>query len=107
MADACVFLMNLPDPEFSRLFDEPENPPLINIGYGEDITIRELAETVAQVLGFRGELIFDSSKPDGTSRKLMDSSRLRSLGWRPKINLEQGIRAAYRDFRNRASSVIA
>ncbi len=66
-------------------------PPLINIGTGEDVTIRELAETVARVLGFRGRLAFDATKPDGTPRKLMDVSRLHALGWRHTTGLEDGI----------------
>ncbi len=72
-----------------------EAPPLINIGTGEDVTIRELAETVARVLGFEGRLVFDASKPDGTPRKLMDVSRLHGLGWRHTTGLEDGIRRAW------------
>ncbi|HJY77446.1 MAG TPA: GDP-L-fucose synthase [Burkholderiales bacterium] len=71
---------------------------LINIGYGEDITIRELAHTIARVVGFHGELRFDTTKPDGTPRKLLDCSRINALGWRPRIPLEQGLRLAYADF---------
>jgi len=66
-------------------------PPLINIGTGEDVTIRELAELAAKVVGFKGRLVFDDSKPDGTPRKLMDVERIHGLGWRHKIPLEQGI----------------
>jgi GDP-L-fucose synthase len=93
-ADACVFLMTLDDQSYGTLLSE-DHPPLINVGYGSDVTIRELAETVCRVLGFEGKLIFDASKPDGTPRKLMDSSRLRALGWRPKVDLETGIRLAF------------
>ncbi len=90
LAQACVFLLNLPDPAFrSLLLDDA--PPLINIGTGEDVTIRELAEIVGRVLGFRGDLVFDASKPDGTPRKLMDVTRLHRLGWRHVTTLEQGI----------------
>ena len=93
-ADACVYLMTLDDWSYGTLFSE-DYPPLINVGYGSDVTIRELAETVCRVLGFAGKLVFDASKPDGTPRKLMDSSRLRALGWRPKIDLETGIRLSF------------
>ncbi len=93
LAEACLFLMNLP-PE--RVFDRPD--VLFNIGSGTDLTIRELAETIARVVGFRGELQWDPSKPDGTPRKLLDISRLTALGWRPRIGLEEGIALAYGDF---------
>ena len=84
LADACVFLL--------KNYDSPE---LINIGSGEDTTIRALAELVCEVLGYDGTLVFDPTKPDGTPRKLMDSSRLFSLGWKPKIPLREGIADAY------------
>jgi GDP-L-fucose synthase len=90
VAEACLFLMNLDEEKFATLLVE-DAPPLINIGTGEDVTIRELAETVARVLGFTGELVFDSSKPDGTPRKLMDVTRLHGLGWRHRTELEEGI----------------
>lgn len=87
LADACVFLMeNYNDLQF------------VNIGVGEDISIRELAELIKEVVGFQGELEFDSSKPDGTPRKLMDVSKLTSLGWKAKTNLKEGIKLAYEDF---------
>jgi GDP-L-fucose synthase len=76
-----------------------ENPPdWINVGYGSDVTIRELAELIARITGFRGEIAWDPGKPDGTPRKLMDSSKLLATGWRPKYVLEHGIRSAYADF---------
>jgi len=93
-ADACVYLMTLDDQSYGTLLSE-DHPPLINVGYGSDVTIRELAETVCRVLGFTGKLVFDASMPDGTPRKLMDSSRLRALGFRPKIDLETGIRLSF------------
>ncbi len=93
-ADACVHLMMLDNQAYGTLLSE-SFPPLINVGYGSDVTIRELAETVCRVLGFEGSLVFDASKPDGTPRKLMDSSRLRALGWQPKIDLETGIRLTF------------
>ena len=70
----------------------------INIGSGSEISIKELAETVSRIIGFEGKVVWDTSKPDGTSRKLMDSSRLFALGWRPRVNLEEGIQLAYKDF---------
>jgi nucleoside-diphosphate-sugar epimerase len=70
----------------------------INVGYGEDVTIRELAELVARVTGFTGEIVFDASKPDGTMRKLMDSSRLEAMGWQPSVALEQGVAETYQWF---------
>jgi GDP-L-fucose synthase len=76
-----------------------ENPPdWINVGYGSDVTIREVAGVIAKITGFQGELLWDSSKPDGTLRKLMDSSKLLATGWRPKYDLETGLRHAYEDF---------
>jgi GDP-L-fucose synthase len=76
-----------------------ENPPdWINVGYGSDVTIREVAELIAHVTGFKGDLAWDSSKPDGTLRKLMDSSKVLATGWRPKYDLESGIRNAYANF---------
>jgi len=84
LADACVFLL--------ETYDSPE---ILNIGCGEDITIRELAETICEVVGFGGELVFDASKPDGTPRKLLDVSRMTALGWKPKIPLRAGIQSAY------------
>jgi len=87
MADACVFLMERYDGELP-----------VNIGWGEDVSIRELAELVRDVVGQSGELRFDTSKPDGTPRKLLDVSRLNALGWKPKISLRDGIAATYRWF---------
>jgi GDP-L-fucose synthase len=99
LAEACCFLMNLDDARFGSLLKE-DSPPLINIGAGEDITIRELAETVARVLGFDGALAFDATKPDGTPQKLLDVSLLHSLGWRHTTGLEDGIRRAWQAFRD-------
>ena len=101
MADACVFLMSMEDSAFSSLITQDSLPPLINIGCGIDMTIRELAELVAKTVGFQGALKFDTSKPDGTPRKLLDVARLFSLGWRPTIQLDAGIKAAYLDFLQR------
>src|SRR5271165_4750538 len=95
MADACVFLMSLPDESFESLLSERE-PPLINVGTNEDLKIREIDQLVCQVLDYECELAFDSSKPDGTPRKLMDSSKINRLGWRAKTPLRDGILLAYR-----------
>jgi GDP-L-fucose synthase len=84
LADAALFLM--------RHYDGEE---IVNVGVGEDISIRELAELIAKVVGFRGEIAYDTSKPDGTPRKLLDVSRLFSMGWRPRIPLEEGLRQTY------------
>ena len=75
-----------------------EGEELVNIGCGEDLTIRELAERVASVVGYAGQIAFDASKPDGTPRKLLDVSRLKSLGWQPRIGLEEGLRSTYEWF---------
>jgi GDP-L-fucose synthase len=94
LAEACVFLMQLSDSSFQQLINN-EHAPLINIGTGVDVTIRELAELMAHELGFSGELKFDTSKPDGTPRKLLDVSRIQALGWRAKTSLPEGIRKTY------------
>jgi GDP-L-fucose synthase len=96
MAAASVHVMNLPKDTY-----EAHTQPMlshINVGYGDDLSIAELARTIAQVVGYSGDIKFDTSKPDGTMRKLMDSSRLRGLGWRPAVDLPAGLAQAYRDF---------
>ncbi|WP_126446654.1 GDP-L-fucose synthase family protein [Sulfuricystis multivorans] len=119
LADACVFLMNLPDEQFDALLtgaplplgegagvraqppstlgrrNEGKHPPLINIGTGHDLTIRELAELVRDVVGYQGEIVFDASKPDGTPRKVLDVSRLAALGWQPRVKLRQGLEQSF------------
>jgi GDP-L-fucose synthase len=87
LADACVFLLQLPDP-----------PDLVNIGAGTDVTIKELTELVAQVTGFKGRIAWDSSKPDGTPRKLLDVSRLTALGWKARVGLREGIEKTYASY---------
>jgi GDP-L-fucose synthase len=99
LAEACTFLLNLDDDQYNSLLLE-DAPPLINIGTGEDVTIRELAEIVARVLGFRGKLVFDATKPDGTPRKLMDVGRLHRLGWHHTTGLEQGIQLTWDEVRD-------
>jgi GDP-L-fucose synthase len=101
MADACVYLMNLPDDKFVPLLEQDRNdglPPLMNIGVGHDLSIRELAETVKDVVGYQGTLEFDASKPDGTPRKLMDVGRLNAMGWKATTDMRSGLETAYRDF---------
>lgn len=105
MAEACVFLMTQADEAFDGLLHDRAAPALINIGCGEDSSIAELARTVADVVGYSGKLAQDTSKPDGTPRKLLDVSRLKRLGWRPRTSLPEGIRLAYADFlKNSAES---
>ena len=103
LAEACCFLMDLDEERFGSLLSE-DAPPLINIGTGEDVTIRELAEIVAKVVGFEGELVFDTTKPDGTPRKLMDVGRLHGLGWRHSVELEDGIRQTWEAVRGQLGS---
>jgi GDP-L-fucose synthase len=98
-ADACIFLVNLKDDEADTILANKRTHSVVNVGCGEDLTIRELSELVASVVGFRGEIIFDPSKPDGTPRKLLDVSRLAELGWRPRVSLREGLVATYRHFR--------
>ncbi len=97
LADACLHLMGLPEERAEALFGA-DHPPLVNIGWGRDIPIAELAGLVREVVGFEGRIVWDRSKPDGTPRKLLDVSRLEGLGWRPRIGLREGIRLAYEDF---------
>ena len=104
MADACVYLMNLPDDAYCGLLGSDETisgkfePPLVNIGVGEDVTIGELAALVKEAVGFDGEIIFDTSKQDGTPRKLLDVSRLNAIGWHAPTSLQTGLMKAYADF---------
>jgi GDP-L-fucose synthase len=96
LASACVFLMGEAE-KIKTLFSDHE-PPLVNIGCGEDVTIAELAGLVAEVVGFEGEIVFDESKPDGTPQKLLDVSRIIGRGWRPGVTLPEGIGLVYGDF---------
>jgi GDP-L-fucose synthase len=106
-ADACIFLLNLPPQPFRQLAgcnnrnnDDNEDgvAPLVNVGSGYDLTVRELAAVVAEVVGVSPELVFDASKPDGTPRKLLDSGRLTALGWKPRVAMREGLRETYADF---------
>lgn len=96
MAAASVYVMNLDKPTYEN--NTKQMLSHINVGYGDDITIRDLAETIAEIIGYKGEITFDITKPDGTPRKLMDSSRLRAMGWSPKVEFNQGLKFAYQDF---------
>jgi GDP-L-fucose synthase len=96
MADACVFLMNLPEEEVAGIFKRYPEPSFVNVGTGEDNTVAELAAIIGDTIGFRGEICYDAGKPDGTPRKLLDVSRLQGLGWRARISLKEGIADTYR-----------
>jgi GDP-L-fucose synthase len=100
MADACVFLMSLGDEQFDPLVRSASAAPLINIGCGVDQSIRELGEVVAAIVGYGGALCFDTAKPDGSPRKLLDVSRMMHLGWTPRTRLSDGVNQAYRDYRD-------
>lgn len=97
LGDALVFLLGLNDERFGSLTN-PDTTPLINVGVGEDVTIREVAELVRSTVGYEGELKLDATKPDGTPRKLMDVGKLASLGWKAKTPLATGLKSAYQDF---------
>lgn len=97
MASACVFLMQNAKTSCQPLFNN-DQPPLINVGCGQDVTIAELVSLVQKIVGYEGNIIWDPTKPDGTPRKLLDISKLKALGWSPSINLSSGIELAYADF---------
>ena len=96
MAEACLFIMNLEKQKYNQ-FTQATNSH-INIGFGSDIKIKDLANIIANIIGYRGEIKFDSSKPDGTPKKLLDSSKINNLGWKPKISLEEGLRITCLDY---------
>lgn len=97
MAEATVFLVNLPKEDFASLLN-PLQPPLINIGCGEDQSIGALAQIVKEIVGFQGSLVYDSSKPDGPPRKLLAVDRINAYGWKAQTSLHEGIEKAYRDY---------
>jgi GDP-L-fucose synthase len=105
MASASVHVMNLPKTTYDQHTSAMQSH--INVGCGSDITIAELARTVGQVVGYQGEIDFDASKPDGAPRKLMDSSRLNSLGWQAQVSLQEGLALAYKDFLQQIGRVSA
>jgi len=103
MADACIFLMQLADHDFEKLLCSLGNNhtgslkyPLVNIGCGVDISIRDLAGLVAEIVGYSGTIDWDTSKPDGTPQKLLDISRIQGMGWKPQVDLEEGISRTYK-----------
>jgi GDP-L-fucose synthase len=98
MADACVFLMNLPDDVYVPIALSEAQPPVVNVGCGDDLAIKQLAEMIRDVVGFKGRLAFDASKPDGTPRKLLDVSRMTQLGWKAGIALPQGLASIYGEY---------
>ncbi len=104
LAEASLFLINLAEDVYSSLLSYPPAPALINVGSGQEISIVDLAGMIKDIVGFEGKLVFDNSKPDGTLRKLADSSRLQALGWRHRINLFEGVRDAYRYFADTAAA---
>jgi GDP-L-fucose synthase len=107
MAEACVQVMALNDARFRPLLAADRNdglPPILNIGAGEDLTIAELASLIAETVGYGGRIEYDLTKPDGTPRKLLDSTRINRLGWRPTIDLRSGLLAAYDDFKKQHPS---
>ena len=102
MASASVHVMNLP----KEIYQQHTSPMQshINVGYGEDVTIAQLAQTVGKVVGYEGQIDFDPGKPDGAPRKLMNSQRLHALGWQAQVGLQAGLAAAYQDFLGSSSS---
>lgn len=109
MAQACVHLMNLPDAEYDRLLgtDAPVDaftPPFVNVGTGHDVTIAELANLVGETVGYVGNIVFDTSKPDGTMRKCMDVSRVNAMGWQASTDLKTGLSVAYREYLEKAQA---
>lgn len=106
MADACLFLINLPDEQFVAIASNQHEPPLINVGWGEDVTICELAAMIADIVGFKGTIAWDTSKPDGTPQKLLDVSRLSRLGWKPSVSLRHGLELSYGAFRRERGALL-
>lgn len=98
LSDACVFLMNLSNEKYHSLINSAETAPIVNIGCGQDVTIAELADLIAKVVGFKGKIVYDASKPDGTPRKLLCVNKISTLQWQPRTNLLQGLQAAYHSF---------
>lgn len=101
LGEACAFCLEASDEVLESIVNNDKLPPILNVGSGEEVTIAELAEMIAEVVGFQGRLVFDSSKPDGMPRKLLDSSRIYNLGWRPKTTLKEGLPIVYKDFLER------
>jgi len=106
-ARACLLLMNLPNDKFDPLVTNRLQPPLVNVGSGFDLSIRELAMLIAEITGFEGKISFDHRGPDGTPCKLLDSTTIRSLGWKPLVSLREGIQSSYQDYRATERSISA
>ncbi len=104
-ANACVFLMNLSNEKLDAILTNGRSLPVVNIGCGEDATVRELAEVIADVVGYSGKLVFDASKPDGTPQKLLDISLVTQLGWTPRTSLREGLAETYAEFVQRAYAI--
>jgi GDP-L-fucose synthase len=98
VADACLHLLTLPTPTFQALTSSKEEPPLINIGCGQDLTIAELSQCVADTVGFQGAIVWDTTKPDGTPKKLLNIDKIVALGWKPKTSLNEGLQQTYAAF---------
>ena len=96
LASASIFIMNIDAEAYKNFSDLNGNH--LNVGYGKDVSIEELVQSIADVVGFKGEIKYDSSKPEGVNRKLLDSTKLNQLGWKPKITLEEGLKNTYADF---------
>lgn len=103
MASASVFIMNLDDKTYNNQTHNMLSH--INVGYGEDITIKQLGQAIAKTVDYKGKIIFDTSKPDGSPRKLMDSQLIFKLGWRPSTNLQDGLQRTYLDFKNKLTFI--
>ncbi|MBS0290758.1 MAG: GDP-L-fucose synthase [Proteobacteria bacterium] len=100
LAQACIFLMNLTEDKFHSLISK-DSAPIINVGCGEDLTIAQLVELIAKVVGFEGDIVFDASKPDGTPRKILYTEKMKALGWQPSTTLTDGLKAAYDFFQSK------
>ena len=105
LANACIHLMSIDDQRLTRVLNLTQGgqPPMVNVGYGSDITIAELANTIAGVVGFKGKIVFDTSKPDGTPRKLLDCTKIERTNWRASTDLKSGLVLAYKDYKERTS----
>tara|TARA_Y200000002_G_scaffold374302_1_gene374818 strand:- start:631 stop:1311 length:681 start_codon:yes stop_codon:yes gene_type:complete len=99
LARACVFIMNLDSNIYNKFISDMNNH--INIGYGDDISIKELANKISKLTNFQGDIIYDEQMPDGTPRKLIDSTIINNMGWKPEFSLDEGLKETYQDFINR------
>lgn len=104
LADACLFLMRTNEEKFQSLTASEEIAPIVNVGCGEDLTIAQLAELIAEVVGYQGKIVYDTSKPDGTPRKVLCVDKLATMGWRAKSTLQQSLKIAYAEFMQMAKS---